>query len=166
MLGRNDPLGDARLSSGSLAQSVEQKTFNLLVEGSNPSRPTTYWQPVSKKRSMLLVEGSNPSRPTTYWQLVSKKRSMLLVEGSNPSRSTTYWQPVSKKRSMLLVEGSNPYRFSRRSSVSREKTCDIASAVGASPAGDNAATASNTAQHHSSCTPLRRHAFTHRPTLC
>ena len=26
--------------SGPLAQSVEQKTFNLLVEGSNPSRPT------------------------------------------------------------------------------------------------------------------------------
>ena len=28
-------------SSGSLAQSVEQRTFNPLVEGSNPSRPTT-----------------------------------------------------------------------------------------------------------------------------
>ncbi len=27
--------------SGSLAQSVEQRTFNPLVEGSNPSRPTT-----------------------------------------------------------------------------------------------------------------------------
>ena len=27
-------------SSGSLAQSVEQRTFNPLVEGSNPSRPT------------------------------------------------------------------------------------------------------------------------------
>lgn len=26
--------------TGPLAQSVEQKTFNLLVEGSNPSRPT------------------------------------------------------------------------------------------------------------------------------
>lgn len=26
---------------GSLAQSVEQRTFNPLVEGSNPSRPTT-----------------------------------------------------------------------------------------------------------------------------
>lgn len=25
---------------GPLAQSVEQKTFNLLVDGSNPSRPT------------------------------------------------------------------------------------------------------------------------------
>ena len=27
-------------TSGSLAQSVEQRTFNPLVEGSNPSRPT------------------------------------------------------------------------------------------------------------------------------
>jgi len=27
---------------GSLAQSVEQLAFNQLVEGSNPSRPTTY----------------------------------------------------------------------------------------------------------------------------
>ena len=28
-------------SRGALAQSVEQLTFNQLVEGSNPSRPTT-----------------------------------------------------------------------------------------------------------------------------
>jgi hypothetical protein len=41
MRGRNDLHVDATVSSGSLAQSVEQKTFNLLVEGSNPSRPTT-----------------------------------------------------------------------------------------------------------------------------
>ena len=27
---------------GSLAQSVEQRTFNPLVEGSNPSRPTKF----------------------------------------------------------------------------------------------------------------------------
>ena len=30
-------------TSGSLAQSVEQRTFNPLVEGSNPSRPTIYF---------------------------------------------------------------------------------------------------------------------------
>ena len=29
--------------NGSLAQSVEQRTFNPLVEGSNPSRPTIYF---------------------------------------------------------------------------------------------------------------------------
>jgi hypothetical protein len=28
---------------GSLAQSVEQLAFNQLVEGSNPSRPTTFF---------------------------------------------------------------------------------------------------------------------------
>ena len=31
----------SKLYCGSLAQSVEQRTFNPLVEGSNPSRPTT-----------------------------------------------------------------------------------------------------------------------------
>ena len=31
---------DALYFYGSLAQSVEQRTFNPLVEGSNPSRPT------------------------------------------------------------------------------------------------------------------------------
>ncbi len=30
------------LADGSLAQSVEQLAFNQLVEGSNPSRPTTF----------------------------------------------------------------------------------------------------------------------------
>ena len=30
---------------GPLAQSVEQRTFNPLVEGSNPSRPTTFLKP-------------------------------------------------------------------------------------------------------------------------
>ena len=33
-------LADIISVSGSLAQSVEQKTFNLLVAGSNPARPT------------------------------------------------------------------------------------------------------------------------------
>ncbi|SQH76307.1 nitroreductase A, NADPH-dependent, FMN-dependent (fragment) [Shewanella benthica] len=28
---------------GPLAQLVEQLAFNQLVEGSNPSRPTTFW---------------------------------------------------------------------------------------------------------------------------
>ena len=30
------------LQDGSLAQAVEQRTFNPFVEGSNPSRPTTF----------------------------------------------------------------------------------------------------------------------------
>ena len=32
------------IPDGSLAQSVEQLAFNQLVEGSNPSRPTTFLQ--------------------------------------------------------------------------------------------------------------------------
>ena len=35
---------------GSLAQSVEQRTFNPLVEGSNPSRPTNNIQVATKWR--------------------------------------------------------------------------------------------------------------------
>ena len=62
---------------GSLAQSVEQRTFNPLVEGSNPSRPTilsvnhlsylsgSLAQSVEQRTFNPLVEGSNPSRPTT-----------------------------------------------------------------------------------------------------
>lgn len=34
------PASDAGACNGPLAQLVEQKTFNLLVDGSNPSRPT------------------------------------------------------------------------------------------------------------------------------
>ena len=58
---------------GSLAQSVEQRTFNPLVEGSNPSRPTnlkiypfkgSLAQSVEQRTFNPLVEGSNPSRPT------------------------------------------------------------------------------------------------------
>ncbi len=66
---------------GSLAQSVEQLAFNQLVEGSNPSRPTTLLkvyksvqysdgslaQSVEQLAFNQLVEGSNPSRPTTYF---------------------------------------------------------------------------------------------------
>ena len=37
---------------GSLAQSVEQRTFNPLVEGSNPSRPTKF------TRSESITQGN------------------------------------------------------------------------------------------------------------
>ncbi len=68
---------------GSLAQSVEQLAFNQLVEGSNPSRPTTFLpvvkeveatpdgslaQSVEQLAFNQLVEGSNPSRPTTSFK--------------------------------------------------------------------------------------------------
>ena len=41
------------IPDGSLAQSVEQLAFNQLVEGSNPSRPTTFL-PVVKEVEAIL----------------------------------------------------------------------------------------------------------------
>jgi hypothetical protein len=41
------------VSCGPLAQSVEQKTFNLLVDGSNPSRPTICINHLQKNFSIL-----------------------------------------------------------------------------------------------------------------
>ena len=40
---------------GSLAQSVEQRTFNPLVERSNRSRPTKYEKPALKKAGFFYV---------------------------------------------------------------------------------------------------------------
>ena len=66
-----------------LAQLVEHLAFNQFVEGSNPSRPTTFFsfkesynfsvkylcRPLAQLVEQLafnqFVEGSNPSRPTT-----------------------------------------------------------------------------------------------------
>ena len=60
---------------GSLAQLVEQLTFNQLVAGSNPARPTNHHLPffccgslaqlVEQLTFNQLVAGSNPARPTT-----------------------------------------------------------------------------------------------------
>ena len=58
---------------GSLAQLVEQLTFNQLVAGSNPARPTT-----SKKKS----------RKGSLAQLVEQLTFNQLVAGSNPARPT------------------------------------------------------------------------------
>ena len=62
------------LKIGSLAQLVEQLTFNQLVAGSNPARPTTSEIPILYYGSLAqlveqltfnqLVAGSNPARPT------------------------------------------------------------------------------------------------------
>ncbi len=44
---------------GSLAQSVEQRTFNPLVDGSNPSRPTNYCRypdSISKKSQITNIK--------------------------------------------------------------------------------------------------------------
>ena len=59
---------------GLLAQSVEQRTFNPLVAGSNPAQPTTFAvisllgllaQSVEQRTFNPLVAGSNPAQPTT-----------------------------------------------------------------------------------------------------
>ncbi len=69
-----------RTEKGSLAQLVEQLTFNQLVAGSNPARPTTFSnithckypkdgslaQLVEQLTFNQLVAGSNPARPTIF----------------------------------------------------------------------------------------------------
>lgn len=45
----------AKKEVGSVAQSVEQRTFNPLVEGSNPSRPTTYSSYLAIKNKKLTA---------------------------------------------------------------------------------------------------------------
>jgi hypothetical protein len=81
---------------GPLAQSVEQKTFNLLVEGSNPSRPTTFlndqsivirfYQPQARHRFVVAFRsawaGSNPSRLTTFPALQSTGDSKSSAAGA------------------------------------------------------------------------------------
>ena len=62
-----------RRKEGSLAQLVEQLTFNQLVAGSNPARPTT--------SSLVLIDGS-------LAQLVEQLTFNQLVAGSNPARPT------------------------------------------------------------------------------
>ena len=49
---------------GSLAQSVEQRTFNPLVERSNRSRPTKYKKPALKKAGFLYSLSSLSSLDT------------------------------------------------------------------------------------------------------
>ena len=50
---------------GTIAQSVEQQTFNLLVQGSNPCGPTNLnglvAQGIEQQPSKLWVAGSNPA---------------------------------------------------------------------------------------------------------
>lgn len=47
------------LPEGPLAQLVEQLAFNQLVEGSNPSRPTTYKLVVKRYKIKYYLNGDN-----------------------------------------------------------------------------------------------------------
>ena len=68
--------------SGSVAQSVEQRTFNPLVGSSNLPRPT--------KKSYFLVRCRMWSLSGALAQLVEQRTLNPFVEGSIPSRPTTY----------------------------------------------------------------------------
>jgi hypothetical protein len=96
---------------GSLAQSVEQLTFNQLVAGSNPARPTISTPEVDSSIPGRLAqlgehlpykEGVTGSSPVTTTKFVSSKDELdgplaqsveqltfnQLVAGSNPARPT------------------------------------------------------------------------------
>jgi hypothetical protein len=49
---------------GSLAQLVEQRTFNPLVAGSNPARPTKYYSEANRSRLAFLFLGPLPTTAT------------------------------------------------------------------------------------------------------
>ena len=81
--------GDETNYGGSLAQSVEQRTFNPLVESSNLSQPTTgclaqLGEHLPYKERVI---GSIPIATTTFGslaQLVEQLTLNQLVPGSNP----------------------------------------------------------------------------------
>jgi hypothetical protein len=93
---------------GSLAQLVEQRTFNPLVAGSNPARPTKEFSKCFKRNANLpvgvFVYGEDSSwkkilggsAPVGYnadlfgslAQLVEQRTFNPLVAGSNPARPT------------------------------------------------------------------------------
>ena len=62
-------------TSGSLAQSVEQRTFNPLVEGSNPSRPTTLNQHLNWCFFMPKIQDKD--FPTLFSKKTHKKITAL-----------------------------------------------------------------------------------------
>ncbi len=71
---------------GSLAQLVEQRTFNPLVAGSNPARPTTNIKDlghITKSLNFLAVSSFG-----SLAQLVEQRTFNPLVAGSNPARPT------------------------------------------------------------------------------
>ena len=79
-------------NSGSLAQLVEQLTFNQLVAGSNPARPTTSSGLPEYRCKDSLKNGS-------LAQLVEQLTFNQLVAGSNPARPTILFiQTTLKKR--------------------------------------------------------------------
>jgi hypothetical protein len=94
---------------GSLAQSVEQLTFNQLVDGSNPSRPTIWTHRIQKDLSSFAGE-------VFYFLLQFKPGEILLpMTGPIGLTSSTYhlvsFNPISANRTetvRLSVEVTIP----------------------------------------------------------
>jgi hypothetical protein len=102
---------------GSLAQLVEQRTFNPLVAGSNPARPTKEFQQVLYNKtpsiSLAFFFGKDSSRKNlgksvlggyntelfgSLAQLVEQRTFNPLVAGSNPARPTKNYQEAHEFR--------------------------------------------------------------------
>jgi hypothetical protein len=83
-------------NNGSLAQLVEQLTFNQLVAGSNPARPTTCYRCSACLKSLKIIKHLFHAfhvRKFYYGslaQLVEQLTFNQLVAGSNPARPTTF----------------------------------------------------------------------------
>jgi hypothetical protein len=81
-------------NNGSLAQLVEQLTFNQLVAGSNPARPTTCYRCSACLKSLKIIKHLFHAfhvRKFYYGslaQLVEQLTFNQLVAGSNPARPT------------------------------------------------------------------------------
>jgi hypothetical protein len=114
--------------SGPLAQSVEQKTFNLLVDGSNPSRPTKYtsWNirrrpenPVASRVPALCPKGAGGDlhlllRPdgARWWRWdyrrpVTGKRNTLSL-GTYPDTGLADARTKHAEARRLLAAGIDP----------------------------------------------------------
>ena len=75
---------ERKMKNGSLAQLVEQLTFNQLVAGSNPARPTNFSYTSKRCEYVVnLIDGS-------LAQLVEQLTFNQLVAGSNPARPTIF----------------------------------------------------------------------------
>jgi hypothetical protein len=106
----------SRYKRGPLAQSVEQKTFNLLVEGSNPSRPTTLLKdqsagdstsPAAALFSMSLASvagGLTRPRPSRATLGRSSSREAVLRE-RDASPFTAHHDPHPSKQGRFNIVG-------------------------------------------------------------
>ena len=89
------------LPPGSLAQSVEQRTFNPLVAGSNPARPTIGTE----------VRWHRVRTPGLLAQLVEQRTLNPLVAGSNPAGPTNHHAGGSRSGHLPAFGGNEAVRL-------------------------------------------------------